>query len=129
MIEEKAEKKRIWTTVQIAILIFIISSIFIFFSFPEIGGIKYFLSAYNRINIISAEENLDNLRGSVSYYQAEKGALPESLEELYKEHFINKDILTDPWGNKFVFELLPQGYRLYSKGPDGLSGTSDDLVI
>lgn len=127
--EEKAEKRRIWNTVQIAVLIFIISSIFIFFSIPEIGGIKYFLSAYNRINIISAEENLDNLRGAVSYYQAEKGALPESLEELYKEHFTNNDILTDPWGNKFVFELLPQGYRLYSKGPDGLSGTNDDLVI
>ncbi|MBI5192100.1 MAG: DUF4388 domain-containing protein [Nitrospirae bacterium] len=125
--EEKNEKRRIWTAVQIAILIFIVSSIFIFFSIREIAGIKDYSSAYDRLKKSSAVDEMTSLRNAITFYQKANGKLSESLESLYQEHFISEDIITDPWGNKFVFEPLPQGYSIYSKGPDGLSGSSDDI--
>ena len=39
----------------------------------------------------------------------------------------------DPWGNKYVYKFPgdknPDGYDLYSKGPDGQEGTDDDVDL
>jgi len=38
----------------------------------------------------------------------------------------------DPWGNKYFYEYPgkhnPNGYDLFSAGPDGKPGTDDDIV-
>jgi general secretion pathway protein G len=37
----------------------------------------------------------------------------------------------DPWNRPFVYRCpsptFPQGFRLLSKGPDGIDGTDDDI--
>lgn len=39
-------------------------------------------------------------------------------------------IVKDPWGNDYVYETRPDGGHpvLYSKGPDGRAGTTDDVM-
>ena len=39
-------------------------------------------------------------------------------------------IVDDPWGNAYVYETRPEGGHpiLYSKGPDGRAGTTDDVL-
>ena len=39
-------------------------------------------------------------------------------------------IVPDPWGNDYVYETRPEGGHpvLYSKGPDGRAGTTDDVL-
>jgi len=39
-------------------------------------------------------------------------------------------IVDDPWGNAYVYERRPEGGHpvLYSKGPDGRAGTTDDVL-
>ena len=43
----------------------------------------------------------------------------------YVNHIVN-----DPWGNEYVYETRPEGGHpiLYSKGPDGRAGTTDDVL-
>ena len=43
----------------------------------------------------------------------------------YVNHIVN-----DPWGNEYVYETRPEGGNpiLYSKGPDGRAGTTDDVL-
>ena len=42
-----------------------------------------------------------------------------------------QQLKTDPWGRPYVYHLGgPKGgpgYRIVSKGPDGLAGTGDDI--
>jgi len=39
-------------------------------------------------------------------------------------------VVQDPWGNDYVYETRPEGGTpvLYSKGPDGRAGTTDDVL-
>ena len=43
----------------------------------------------------------------------------------YVNHIVN-----DPWGNAYVYETRPEGGNpiLYSKGPDGRAGMTDDVM-
>ncbi|MDD5433972.1 MAG: DUF4388 domain-containing protein [Nitrospira sp.] len=121
IIKEKLEKGRLWTAVQLAILTFIVSFVFFLFPIGEIGGINSFITAADSLKKITAEKDLNYLRVAIRYYQTVNGTLPASLDILNRGHFIREGMITDPWGNKYVFEVLPQGYRLYSRGQDGLS--------
>lgn len=125
--KEGLEKGRLWTAVQIAILTFIVSFIFVLFPIGEIGGIKDFILTRNTFKKIKSEEELQYLHRAIVYYQMVNGTLPASIEVLKLEDFISDVLLTDPWGNQFVYELMPQGYTLYSKGQDGFADSSDDI--
>ncbi len=126
--DETLEKGRLWTVFQVAILTFIVSFVYSLFPIGEMGGINNFVAAVDTLKKISAEKDLNYLRVAIKYHQIVKGTLPSSLEVLYREHFIKEGMIKDPWGNKFIFELLPEGYSLYSSGQDGLPGSGDDII-
>lgn len=60
---------------------------------------------------------------------------PEELRIIRKIHpswegpYIDH-VVKDPWGNDYIYETRPEGGNpvLYSKGPDGRAGTTDDLL-
>ena len=60
---------------------------------------------------------------------------PNEIRRLRRAHpgwdgpYINH-IVPDPWGNDYVYETRPEGGPpvLYSKGPDGRAGTTDDVL-
>ena len=60
---------------------------------------------------------------------------PNEIRRLRRAHpgwdgpYVNH-IVPDPWGNDYVYETRPEGGApvLYSKGPDGRAGTTDDVL-
>ncbi|MGP1345977.1 MAG: type II secretion system protein GspG [Phycisphaerales bacterium] len=64
------------------------------------------------------------------YEQANAGSLPPDLASL---DGASEGLLTDPWGNAYVFDPGTPGtdrpFLLFSKGEDGVAGTADDVVF
>ena len=60
---------------------------------------------------------------------------PNEIRRIRRQHpgwdgpYVNH-IVPDPWGNDYVYEARPEGGNpvLYSKGPDGRAGTTDDVM-
>ena len=60
---------------------------------------------------------------------------PEELRKIRKAHpkwdgpYVDH-IVRDPWGHDYVYETRPEGGHpvLYSRGPDGRLGTTDDVL-
>ena len=60
---------------------------------------------------------------------------PNEIRRLRRAHpgwdgpYVNH-IVPDPWGNDYVYEARPEGGPpiLYSKGPEGRAGTTDDVL-
>lgn len=60
---------------------------------------------------------------------------PNEIRRIRRAHpgwdgpYVNH-IVPDPWGNAYVYETRPEGGPpvLYSKGPDGRAGTTDDVL-
>ena len=60
---------------------------------------------------------------------------PEEIHKVRKAHkgwdgpYVNH-IVNDPWGRPYVYETRPEGGHpiLYSRGPDGRMGTTDDVM-
>ena len=56
------------------------------------------------------------------------------LQERWREPYLKGEAI-DAWGRPFLYEVVPADqvekagvpYRLWSKGPDGKSGTADDV--
>ncbi|MHC5020145.1 MAG: type II secretion system major pseudopilin GspG [Planctomycetota bacterium] len=50
----------------------------------------------------------------------------------WKGPYLSKDIPLDPWGNPYSYESpganSPESFDLWSSGPDGQSGTQDDIT-
>ena len=60
---------------------------------------------------------------------------PNEIRKIRKAHkgwdgpYVNH-IVNDPWGHEYVYETRPEDGNpiLYSKGPDGRAGTTDDVM-
>lgn len=85
---------------------------------------------------------VNNIQASLLKYQAEIGRFPSTAEGV--EALLNnpgagakwsgpyigaEDDVKDAWGNKFEYELTAKGSKLVSWGPDGQSGTEDDMTF
>lgn len=91
--------------------------------------------------------DLVTISGALGRYEMDIGSFPSSEEGLgalivapsslkdptkWKGPYIEKnEVPKDAWANDFIYkkpgELNPSGYDLYSVGPDGAQGTSDDV--
>ena len=90
---------------------------------------------------IQARKSIDALAQACGRYRFHVGRYPttaEGLEELaalrpqLKGWFgpYIKKVVPDPWGHAYVYEEREGGGHpvLYSKGPDGRAGTTDDIL-
>lgn len=81
---------------------------------------------------------------AIETYRLDTGAYPEKLADLVNKpsdeetakkwngpYFKDAKSLKDPWGQEILFKMpgkhKPETYDLWSAGPDGQSGTSDDI--
>ena len=127
---EREEKRRLWISVQIAILSFTVSFILILMPIKEMLRIHEILAASEMLKIRTAQKELSYIHRAIHYYFLIHGGLPDSLEILHSEQYLKERFIADPWGSPFVFERYnPAGsdYRLYSRGMDRLASTPDDL--
>lgn len=78
---------------------------------------------------------------ALDLYEVDMGRYPESLDSLvtkpgeasrWRGPYLKKGIPGDPWGNDYVYRFPgssnPDGYDLFSRGPDAKEGTADDIV-
>ena len=93
-------------------------------------------------NIMKARKSIESeLRLGITSYHLDVGKYPESLSVLLIDTdpssgfrggpYIGASKLIDPWGNEYNYqfpsEKRAKGYDLWTNGPDGISGTEDDI--
>lgn len=81
-------------------------------------------------DIEKAEKKLDRLNNCLEPYKAENGAPAEDPAKAVKEQpgcGYNWP-KADPWGEPYVYEVVGDDYKFFSKGPDKQAGTPDDIL-
>ena len=92
------------------------------------GGALYAIEAFVSEEKFAAWE-LAIVASDIEQYEETNGALPSSLDDLGEPGY--EGARDDPWDQPYVFEAAPdtpEGFRVFSIGPDGLPGTPDDIV-
>ncbi|MEJ2324421.1 MAG: DUF4388 domain-containing protein [Nitrospirota bacterium] len=73
------------------------------------------LAARADLGSFRASEEVDRLRYEIEIQKELTAAYPAMVEEV------------DPWGTPYVYEPAPQGFVVFSAGPDRVAGTADDV--
>lgn len=90
---------------------------------------------------IQARQSIDALAQACGRYRFHVGRYPTTEEGLAELAALRpglkgwfgpyvKKVVPDPWGREYVYETRKDGGHpvLYSKGPDGRAGTTDDVL-
>ena len=92
--------------------------------------------------VTAAATQIESLGTALDQFEVDNGYYPKSgnLNDLleqpanspgWKGPYLSKGIPLDPWGNAYIYEYPGKhhtnGYDLLSGGPDGRTGTDDDL--
>ncbi len=113
-VEAAPEKRKLnvalWMTYLIPVLL-ILS-----FAVSLVPGVVRSLSL---LEVVDASKRLETLRLSVEISRIKTGRYPEKLP---------LGDARDPWGNPFQYRRGNNGYTLFSAGPDGETGTGDDIL-
>jgi general secretion pathway protein G len=99
----------------------------------NIGGVR------ERAFKQTAKAEMSNLKGLISQYDLNVGSLPATLEALYEQpsdladpskwtRVSREPIKPDPWNRPYEYKVNGSEYEIRSLGPDGQSGTDDDIV-
>jgi hypothetical protein len=88
----------------------------------------------DNLNILLAQNDLDEIAKSCESYKLKHGTYPDSLQQLEKENTllsITDPILDrNPDAHKFIYfyyKKTDQGYILFSSGLDAIPNTRDDI--
>ena len=89
----------------------------------------------------AAQTDISMLEGQIDIFEQDVGRFPSNEEGLgalvaqpgnapkWKGPYIKRGVPKDPWGNPYVYRYPgthnPNGYDLYSTGPDGREGNDD----
>ena len=93
----------------------------------------WFSSYVEEAMVKEARAEIARLEGVVDTYRAlsDSQELPESLDDLTRPPDGSAPLLDeipkDPWGQEYVYHVTGEGYELYSRGPDQIDGTWDDI--
>ncbi len=99
----------------------------------NIGGVR--VTAFKR----AAKAEMSNLKSLIATYDLNVGSLPSTLEALYEQPSdladpskwsrVSRDpIKPDPWNHPYEYKVNGTEFEIRSLGPDGQSGTDDDIV-
>jgi hypothetical protein len=95
-----------------------------------------FLNYANNKNLFSNgfvvidKGKLNSLVKEIEFYKMQKGAYPDSLEQLdIKDQFVNAfdPLMSHEKNNKFNYHLIGKGYTIFSSGIDKTLNTGDDI--
>lgn len=76
--------------------------------------------------IIRARVDMRSLETELAMYRLDNGRYPRGLEQLIPRSTQSRT--ADPWGERYEYELVDDHPRIWSRGPDRISGTNDDVV-
>jgi general secretion pathway protein G len=104
-----------------------------------------FTKRSEQARITAANTDISNLEVALDAFEVDMGRYPTSTEGMkalveqptgttstsWKGPYIKRGIPNDPWGNQYLYTIPgkhnTKGYDLYSYGPDGQDGGSDDI--
>lgn len=120
--------RRGMTLVEIMIVLSILAGVMV-----AVGVVAF--NQLEKANIQTSRVKLRKLSGQLQQYYAFQTppALPDSLQDLLnppggESAYVKADDLKDAWGQDIVMEKNGnRDYKLVSIGPDGSSGTDDDI--
>jgi hypothetical protein len=102
-----------------------ISAAAIILVFVVTGGTAKFIgNVANSTMYSTAKSEVDFAAARIEQYRADNGKYPASLSDVYKAP---ERVPVDPWGHDLNYERTDDGFRVWSNGPDGKSGTADDI--
>lgn len=112
------------TLVEIMIVLAIMASV--------MGIVGVFASgAMTNSRIKEAQVEIGNLKQAVDSFWVMRQEYPDSLSQLADPPSgmapIMERLPEDPWGNDYQYSRERDGFKIYSTGPDGSSGGSDDV--
>lgn len=132
-IRRRFEKSNGFTLVEIMLVVVIIG-ILAAIVVPKIAGRS------EQARETAAQTDIKSgIATALGEFEVDNGFYPSSLQDLLQRprnaknwHGPYLDSLpVDPWGNPYLYSYPgkhnPNGYDLWSAGPDGKSGTSDDI--
>ena len=100
-------------------------------SYPVLALLLAFsceMSAESRTSSCWIEQtNLRQLKNVIEVFAASRGYYPDSIEDLVVAGEIEPVEMVGRWGQKYVYRKLPEGYELFSSGPDRKPNTRDDI--
>jgi general secretion pathway protein G len=117
----------------VLIILVIIGSIVV----PNLFGVK------DKADIDAAKTQVNALKGAMQMYRLDLNKYPANIKELVEKPsdttaaekwhgpYLEGTLKQDPWGNDYQYlaegKKNTNGYDLWSNGPDGQSGTDDDI--
>ena len=117
----------------VLIILVIIGSIVV----PNLFGVK------DKADIDASRAQINSLKGAMNVYRLHMNKYPSTLKDLTDEPsdksaadkwagpYLEGSMKEDPWGNEYQYvspgKKNPDSYDLSSNGPDGQSGTDDDI--
>jgi general secretion pathway protein G len=103
----------------------------------------YFAGMQKRGFSDAAKTQIGMFKGQLNFYHLDISGYPTTTQgltalrtapsdlrqpEKWRGPYADNDIPMDPWGNPYQYELLSATeYHIWSFGPDGQSGTDDDI--
>ncbi len=102
-------------------------------------GIRALSGTFESAKKNQAKAMLGILSTSLKEYQFQVGALPSALDALHQQpsdladpsqwvQKLDKPVPADPWNRPYEYKLNGTTFDLRSVGPDGQSGTQDDIT-
>lgn len=104
-------KKRQFSLLEIIIAISIVALI-------AAIAVPNLLQDANEASVNISKTEMGNIKGKIIRYRLKNGKFPETLADLNK----SGEILKDPWGNEYQYEITSEGFEIMSFGNDGQSG-------
>ncbi len=105
-------------------------------------AINVFTGTQDRANINAAKAQVGLLSDPINRYRLDMNKYPQSLEDLWEEPSDStladkwsgpyvEQLKADPWGNPYQYSAEGKKntnkFDFWSNGPDGQSGTDDDI--
>ena len=94
--------------------------------------------------VTAAQTQITTFGTALDAFEVDTGSYPrgqDGLQQLivqpsdinnWRGPYLKSDIPTDPWGHAYIYDypgkINPSGYDIRSAGPDGQTGTTDDIV-
>ncbi len=99
-----------------------------------------------KAKVVATQNQIDSFKTALGVYELDNGVFPSTEQGLqalitqpsgaalpnWKGPYLDPPVIRlDPWGHAYIYKYpgvkIPNGYDLYSPGPNGIEGDDDDI--